>query len=144
MDTTIKYEDEMKDCYFVSEEQRDIEVVNQIDYIIGIIMKQNGQQYQHLVVDAIINSESLIEIRSKLIAVVAENQLLNKKEPTKKGAEKNENVPDKKEKQGAINFLRTTANPVACLGNEYLITLSKRVNDCIYLQYEDYNKLVVF
>lgn len=134
----------MKDCFFVSEEQRDIEVVNHIDYIIGLIHKQSGQQFQHLVVDALISSESMVEIRSKLIKVVAENQLLTKKEPTKKGQEKNDNVPDKKEKQGAINFLKTNANPVACLGNEHLTILNKKVNDCIYLQYEDYNKLVVF
>lgn len=83
-------------------------------------------------------------MRTKLVKIVADNRLLIKKEQKKQSTFNVTSDQDRKDKQGAINFLKQTQVLSPCMGSGYTQMTGKKITDCIFLNYEDYNKLIKF
>ena len=67
-----------------------------------------------------------------------------KKEQKKQSTFNMTSDQDRKDKQGAINFLKQTQVLNPCMGAGYTQITGKKISDCIFLNYEDYNKLIKF
>ena len=119
----------------MSPEELDFELVNQIDYLVGFINKTANNAHQQEVIEILTTGESLLEMRRNLVEIVSVNKLIKKKKkPTNDGAKIEQNK----------NMLKPNAVQIPCLGSGMVARTNKSVSECIFLNYEDYNKLVYF
>jgi len=61
---------------FTSEEEYEEELVNQIDYMIGLIIRKTNTQYQPDVGYVLANSSSFMEMRNNLIRLIIRNKIV--------------------------------------------------------------------
>jgi len=85
MDTSEGVESDCnEDQYPGNKEQYEHDVINQIDYIMGIINKRGGSILQMDVLDVVASASSLQGLRNKLCAFVAKHGLLSKQPLSKR------------------------------------------------------------
>jgi len=79
-----------------------------------------------------------------LYNVIVSSRLLHKKEQKKAITYNSPEDPKKPDQQKTVNILKPNAPIVPCLGPGVVQRTGKKVSECIYLTFEDMNKLVTF
>lgn len=162
-ESEMNFDDDVQLHNFDSRQEYEEELVNQIQYVASIVSKhvqkagnggQKGHHHHHHVPDSIqmqvlnllLNETSLQTLRSKLIQIVVDNKMLqNRPRPEQSEDDARKAFGGrKKETQGTtVNFLKPPSNIIPCIGAGVNQRTGNQVSNCIYLNYEDFNKLVV-
>jgi hypothetical protein len=133
-DTNMSYKDDINVGQYHSVEEYEEDLINQIDYLIGMVNQQSSK-YHEEIASILINESDFIQIRNSLIELITSNELFSKKEKKHDvNSQRNQSSLDQKR-----------ACQVPCLGSGIVAATGKKIQtDCCYLTYEDFNKLVIF
>ena len=77
-DSTKSHLEDITREQYPSQELFEEDLVNQIDYIVGVVLKKSGATAQQDIADILINGTDLIQTRNDLLTFINENQVMTK------------------------------------------------------------------
>ena len=81
-DTNLTYKDDINEANYPSREDFEEDVINQMDYLIGVISSHSPKHHEEIA-NILIQESEFIEIRNQLIELTVKNDLCTKS--SKKG-----------------------------------------------------------
>jgi hypothetical protein len=133
-DTNMTYKDDINEANYPSAEDFEEDVINQIDYLVGVISSHSSKHHEEIA-SILIQEPVLVEIRSQLIEFVVENKICQK-EGRGSAVSSQRNLQSVQNQKGC---------QTPCLGSCIKSDTGKKIQtDCCYLTYEDFNKLVLY